>query len=126
MQCQDSRGSFDRLYGDSIQVKPINYFAIKFPRYANKHWLKTAYTIVQPAAVQRGFLPVFAFFYYVCGGILHTEISQPLPFRLERHREGTTLQAPSHTQPSRNRLGVRSPSIAQTCTRSWGQEIAVF
>lgn len=55
MQCQDSRGSFDRSYGNGIQLKLINYFAIKFPRYANKHWLKTAYTIVQPTAVQQRF-----------------------------------------------------------------------
>lgn len=36
--------------------------------------------------------------------------SQRLPGRLERHREGRALQAPSHMQPSRSRLGAHSPS----------------
>lgn len=108
MQCQDSRGSFDCLYGNNIQVKPINYFAIKFPRHTNKHCLKTAYTVVQPTGVQRGF------FFFACICFLplcvqrhppHQNISRPLPFRLERHRERTALQVLSqqagNTQPRR-------------------------
>ena len=46
----------------------------------------------------------------------YRSISQPSPFRLERHREGTALQAPSHMQPSHSRLGAHSPSKHHTDT----------
>jgi len=122
MQRQDSRGPFDRLHGDNIQGKPVNYFAIKLPRYANKDWLKTAYTIVQLTAVQRGLLPAFAFFHCACSGIRHMEIS-PSPYlsdEMGTGREELCRRRPTCSPPT------AQVSIAHTRTHSSGQENTCF
>lgn len=101
MQCQGSRGSFDPFYGDSIQVKQINYFAIKFPRYANKHWLKLAYTIVRPTAAQWfGFFCLYLLSFITCAVASSTHKYFPtFTFRIRTAQGGNSFSgtvSPQH------------------------------